>query len=80
MISDGIFWIQLQDNTSYDLMHVSSSIGIKRNVINEDSSILWHCKLGHISIEMVKMLVKDGVLSKLDFTDFDTYIDCIKGR
>ena len=79
-ISDGLFRIQLQDSTSYDTLHVSSSLGIKRNIINEDSSILWYRRLGHISIERVKRLVKDGVLSTLDFTDFDTCVDCIKGK
>ena len=61
-------------------MHVSSSIGIKRNVVNEDSSILWHHRLGLISIEKVKRLVKDGALSTLDFIDFDTCSDCIKEK
>ena len=61
-------------------MHVSSNIGIKRNVINEDSSILWHRRLGHISIERVKRLIKDGVLNTLNFTDFDTCIYCIKEK
>ena len=48
--------------------------------MNEDSSILWHRRLGHISIERTKRLVNDGVLSTLDFIDFDTCVDCIKGK
>ncbi|KAL4383566.1 hypothetical protein GQ457_15G010160 [Hibiscus cannabinus] len=51
-----------------------------RCVINEDSSTLWHRRLGHISIERIKRLVNDGVLNTLDFTDFDTCVDCIKGK
>ncbi|KAF7820704.1 Retrovirus-related Pol polyprotein from transposon TNT 1-94 [Senna tora] len=79
-MSDGLFRVQLQDNTSYDTMHASSSIGIKRCATNENSSMLWHRRLGHISLERVKMLVKEGVLNALDFTDFNTCIDCIKGK
>ncbi|KAF7825290.1 Retrovirus-related Pol polyprotein from transposon TNT 1-94 [Senna tora] len=53
-MSDGLFRVQLQDNTSYDTMHASSSIGIKRCATNENSSMLWHRRLGHISLERVK--------------------------
>ena len=61
-------------------MHVQSNVGIKRSVMNENSSMLWHRRLGHISIERIKRLVNDGVLDTLDFTDFDTCVDCIKGK
>ena len=77
-LSNGLFSINLQNNTTYDAMHVH--IGLKRCVINEESSMLWHRRLGHISIQRIKRLVNDGVLSTLDFTDFDTCIDCIKGK
>lgn len=41
---------------------------------------MWHQILGHISIERIKRSVNDGVLDTLDFTDFDTCVDCIKGN
>ena len=53
---------------------------IHGNGMNEKSSMLWHRRLGHISIERMKKLVSDGVLEPLDFTDFDTCVDCIKGK
>ena len=59
-------------------MHVHT--GTKRCVINEDSSKLWHRRLGHISIERIKRLVNEGILNTLDFTDFETCVDCIKGK
>ena len=42
--------------------------------------MLWHRRLGHISIEIIKKLVNDGVLSTLDFADFETCVNCIKGK
>ena len=33
-----------------------------------------------ISIERIKKLANDGVLSTLDFVDFKTYVNCIKGK
>ena len=77
-LSDGLFRLNLQSNTSYTSMHIHA--GIKRCVINENSSILWHQRLCHISIERIKRLVNNGVLNTLDFTDFDTCVDCIKGK
>ena len=42
--------------------------------------MLWDRRLGHISIERMNKLVNDGVLSTLDFTDFETCVNCIKGK
>ena len=77
-LSDGLYCINLQNNTTYDSMHVHT--GTKRCVINEDSSKLWHRRLGHISIDRIKRLVNEGVLNTLNFTDFETCVDCIKGK
>ncbi|KAL5827481.1 hypothetical protein ACOSQ4_019278 [Xanthoceras sorbifolium] len=77
-LSDGLYCINLQNNAAYNTMHVQT--GTKRCVIDEDSSTLWHRRLGHISIERIKRLVKDGVLSTLNFTNFETCVDCIKGK
>ena len=41
---------------------------------------MWHRRLCHISIDRIKRLVNDGVLSTLDFTDFETGVNCIKGK
>ncbi|XP_020266065.1 uncharacterized protein LOC109841513 [Asparagus officinalis] len=78
ILSDGLYRLCLQNDIAYSSMHVSTRL--KRCIMNEDSSILWHRRLGHISIERVKRLVKDGVLGTLDFTDFDTCVSCIKGK
>jgi transposase InsO family protein len=78
ILSDGLFCINLQNNTTYDSMHVHT--GIKRCVIDENSSKLWHQRLGHISIDKIKRLVNERVLNTLDFTDFETCLDCIKGK
>ena len=61
-------------------MHAQINAGIKRCVMNEDSSMLRHQRLGHISIERLRILVKDGVLNTLDLTDFHTCMGYIKGK
>ena len=72
---NGLFSINLQHNK---VLHTHS--GIKRCIVNEDSSIMWHRRLWHISINRIKRLVNDVVLDTLDFTNFDTYVDYIKGK
>ena len=47
-LSDGLFHIQLQNDFTYNSMHVTT--GLKICVMNEESSMLWHRRLGHISI------------------------------
>ncbi|RVW95334.1 Retrovirus-related Pol polyprotein from transposon TNT 1-94 [Vitis vinifera] len=78
ILSDGLYCIFLQNDTAHNSLHVQT--GIKRCVVKEDSSILWHRRLGYISIDRIKRLVNGGVLSTLDFTDFETCVDCIKGK
>ena len=75
IFSNGLFSINLQYNA---VLH--THIGNKRCIMNEDSSILWHQRLRYISIDRIKRLVNDKVLNTLDFADFDTCIDYIKGK
>ncbi|KAL5581850.1 hypothetical protein UlMin_014292 [Ulmus minor] len=48
--------------------------------LDEKSSMLWHKFLGLISKQRIEKLVKTGLLHNLNFADFDTCIDCIKGK
>ena len=77
-LSDGLFHIKLHNDVTYNSMNVTA--GLKRCVMNVESSMLWHRRLGHISIERIKKLVNDGVLGTLDFVDFETCVNCIKGK
>ena len=47
-LSNGFFSINLKNDTTNNIIHVHTST--KRCVMNEDSSMLWHRRLGHISI------------------------------
>ena len=68
--------ITSNDNES---LHVSN-IGTKRKLTNENSSMLWHKRLGHISKQRLERLVSQGILDSLDMTDFEICIQCIKGK
>ena len=46
----------------------------------DTSSFLWHKRLGHISKQRLVELVKQEILPPLNFADFETCIDCLKGK
>ena len=57
-----------------------STQGVKRKLIDENSSSLWHKRLGHISKRRIERLVSDGILDSLDFADFEICTNYIKGK
>ena len=57
--------------------NASSSKGLR---LNEKSYTLWHKCLGHISKHRMVRLIKGEILPDLDFSDFDTCVDFIKGK
>ena len=60
-------------------LHVSVR-GVKRKLTGENSASLWHKRLGHISKGRIERLVSTEILHPLDFTDFETCVNCIKGK
>ncbi|CAL8089056.1 unnamed protein product [Prunus armeniaca] len=44
------------------------------------STRLWHRRLGHISKERMKILVKEQILPSLTFSYDDICIECVKGK
>ena len=78
ILPNDLYRIFLQNDNTYNSLYIQTNM--KRCVVNEDSFTLWHQRLGHISIDRIKRLANDGVLSTLDFTDFETCVDYTKGK
>ena len=57
-----------------------STKGVKRKLTDENSSSLWHKRLGHISKRRIERLVSDEILDSLDFADFEICTNYIKGK
>ena len=79
ILCDGLYMFKLDDVFVETLMTLHG-IGTKRCLVNENSAYLWHKRLGHISKERLKGLVKNEILPTLDFTDLGLCVDCIKGK
>ncbi|KAJ9554358.1 hypothetical protein OSB04_018403 [Centaurea solstitialis] len=48
--------------------------------LNEDSAILWHKRLGHISKQIIQRLIDERILNSIDLTNFQVCVECIKGK
>jgi len=71
--------LYLLSHSYISVMNVSY-INHKRKRGNETSSELWHSRLGHISKGRMECLIREEILPKLDFSDLDQCVDCIKGK
>lgn len=73
-LRDGLYILVMNE------MLVNSVVGTKRNRKDENTLILWHRRLWHISRPRIERLIKEGILPNLDFSDFETCVDCLKGK
>ncbi|RVX09023.1 Retrovirus-related Pol polyprotein from transposon TNT 1-94 [Vitis vinifera] len=78
-LTDKLYKLNIKATNGNETLH-SSNYGIKRKLMNENSSMLWHKRLGHISNQRIQRLVSEGILDPLDFLDFQVCIECIKGK
>ena len=76
LIGTGVLCGNLYKLELYSLLSFSHTVNTfsntKRLRLNEKSSILLYKHLGHISRQRMKRLIKDEILSDLDFSNFDT--------
>ena len=64
---NGLFLMNLE----HDVTHIHS-VNTKRCKIDNDSpTYLWHCRLGHIGVKLMKKLHTDGLLESLDFESLE---------
>ena len=78
ILNNGLYQLVLSPNL-YQSFAVESSVS-KRSLCAENSCLIWHKRLGHISRERIQRLVKNNILPSLDFGDMGTCVDCIRGK
>nr|GEU40995.1 retrovirus-related Pol polyprotein from transposon TNT 1-94 [Tanacetum cinerariifolium] len=75
VLRDGVFEIDLFD--SYTIISSLYALSNKRAKSNLDSTLLWHCRLGHISKKRIEKLQHDGLLNSTDLKDFEKCVPYI---
>lgn len=77
-MDDDKFKIYLNDHVPHNfILHGKTG---SKHCMNEKYSTLWLQRLGLISIEIIKRFLNYRVLETVGFTDFDSCVDCIKGK
>ncbi|GJY98912.1 putative reverse transcriptase domain-containing protein [Tanacetum coccineum] len=75
---DGLYEIEMScSNTNDSSMYAVSN---KRAKLNLDSSLLWHCRLGHISKKRIEKLQHDGLLNSSDIESLGKCVSCMSGK
>ncbi|GJW76147.1 retrotransposon protein, putative, ty1-copia subclass [Tanacetum coccineum] len=75
---DGIFEIELSNSyVNYSSIY---SVSNKRAKLGLDSTLLWHCRLGHISKKRIEKLQHDGLLNSTDLRAFEKCVSCMSGK
>ncbi|GJX53576.1 retrotransposon protein, putative, ty1-copia subclass [Tanacetum coccineum] len=75
---DGLYEIEMScSNTNDSSMYTVSN---KRAKLNLDSSLLWHCRLGHISKKRIEKLQHDGLLNSTDIESLGKCVSCMSGK
>ncbi|GKB74691.1 retrotransposon protein, putative, ty1-copia subclass [Tanacetum coccineum] len=78
VLKDGIYEIDLSNsNTNNSSMYVVSN---KRAKLNLDSTLLWHCRLRHISKKRIEKLQHDGLLNSTNIKSFEKCVSCMSGK
>nr|GEU79544.1 retrotransposon protein, putative, Ty1-copia subclass [Tanacetum cinerariifolium] len=75
---NGIFEIDWSNSNTNDCSMYD--VSNKRAKTNLDSSLLWHCLLGHISKKHIEKLQHDGLLNSTDFKSFEKCVSCMSGK
>ncbi|GKE48666.1 retrotransposon protein, putative, ty1-copia subclass [Tanacetum coccineum] len=75
---DGIFEINMScSNINDSSVYVISN---KRAKTNLDSSLLWHCRLEHISKKRIEKLQQDGLLNSIDIESLGKCVSCLSEK
>ncbi|GJV53111.1 retrotransposon protein, putative, ty1-copia subclass [Tanacetum coccineum] len=75
---DDIYEIDLSSsNTNDSSMYAFNN---KRFKLNLDSTLLWHCRLGHISKKRIAKLQHDRLLNSTDIKSFEKCVSCMSDK
>src|SRR5215216_791313 len=72
---NGLFLLNLDSSDT----HVHN-IDAKRTKLNDNSTYMWHCRLGHIGVKRMKKLHSNGLLESLDFESLERCDACLMGK
>ena len=81
-IVDGLYILTPNKHELYnsELDNDSHVKSLKRKFPLTNDAYLWHLHLGHINLNKIERLIKDGLLEPLDFDGFPVCESCLEGK
>nr|GEV23121.1 retrotransposon protein, putative, Ty1-copia subclass [Tanacetum cinerariifolium] len=88
-ITRGVIFVSHLYEDGFINRFVNNTIQVSRNNMvyfsaiprdDLDSTLLWHCRLGHISKKRIEKLQHDGLLNSTDLRDFEKCVPCMSGK
>ena len=74
IFSNGLLTLSLNDN----IFHIDENRKWKREYVN--NTLLWHCRLSHLSETRINKLYKDKFFDPYDYESLETYESCLIGK
>ena len=68
----------LNNSELFKVKHLKSNK--RQKVSHSDNTYLWHLRLGHINLDRINRLVKDGPLRKLNVSTLPVCKSCLEGK
>ena len=72
-MSNGIFILDLKS----ELYNINNK---RQKLNNLSEAYLWHCRLGHIGVNRMKKLHKDGLLKDMNYESIVACESCLMGK
>ena len=81
-IIDGLYILTLDKHELYnfELYNNSHVKSLKRKFPSTNDAYLWHLRLGHINLNRIQRLIKDGLLEPLKLGGFLVCESCLEGK
>nr|GEV03544.1 hypothetical protein [Tanacetum cinerariifolium] len=91
-ITRGVISVSRLYEDSFINRFVNNTIQVSRNnmvyfsailrdaKLDLDSTLLWHCRLGHISKKCIEKLQHDGLLNSTNLGAFEKYVSCMSRK
>ena len=82
-MEDGFYVLNPYENVSYstELFKVGKPRSNKRQKVDSDLEIyMWHLRLGHVNIDRINRLAKDGTLRELTVGTLFVCESCLEGK
>ena len=79
---NGLYILRLNKRTllNTELIRIEHPKPKKQKILDNDDTYLWHLRLGHISLDRINRLVKDGPLKELKVGNLPVCESCLEGK